>query len=76
MRLIILTINQLDTGTKPRPKVDEEFIELMVEAEYERDKYKKALEEIADISFRMVGNMWEEDSSKIEKIAKEALKDG
>jgi hypothetical protein len=40
-------LNQLDTGTKPRPKVDEEFIELMVEAEYERDIYKKALEEIA-----------------------------
>ncbi len=41
-------MNQLNTGTKPRPKVDEEFIELMVEAEYERDLYRKALELIRD----------------------------
>ncbi len=53
-----------------------ELLNMLRTACNERDIYKKALEEIAYISFRMVGNMWEEDSSRIEKIAKEALKDG
>ena len=66
-------MSELQTGTAKR-NVDEEFIENMVEAEYERDLYKKALEEIRIIALWMTGNMWEEDSSKIESIAQEALK--
>lgn len=62
-----------EKGKSAIPEVDESFIENMVEAELDRDEYKKALEEIQDIAFRMVGNVWEEDSSKIEDIAKNAL---
>ncbi len=50
--------------------IDEEFIENMVEAEYDRDIYKKALEKIVQLSKDYAYNMHDE----FLKIAKEALK--
>ena len=61
---------------KTKNKIDNLGLETRDEKDalvFENAKYEKALEEIQDISFRMIGHMWEEDSSKIEKIAKAAI---